>query len=198
MEAEALMNAPNRSLRMLVLGGVFVLGAGMSWQTPRAQSAAPAESVGGPSAPSILTRDQAAAILPTSVFFRGQTASIQARNSSGLRLAGGRVVLAALVDTSGYSSGLAQTYQAYLITEVPLRFGDEILPPGAYGFGFVVGDRMVVMDVGGNEVLHAHTTRDGVLARPNPLQIVADAAMPHQYRFYLGRSYVSFAPALAP
>ncbi len=139
----------------------------------------------------ILNRDQAAAILPSSVFFRGQSATIQARNSAGLRLPDGKLVLATMVDTSGYSSALQQTYQAYLITEVPLTIGSHTLAPGAYGFGFIANSQMTVMDLGGNELFHAPTTRDEALARPNPLQIIADGPV---YRLYLGRSYIALAP----
>ena len=73
-----------------------------------------------PTATIILPRTEAGTILPPSVFFRGQSAPIQARNSAGLRTPGGALVLMTLVDTSGYSSAIQQTYQAYLITEVPL------------------------------------------------------------------------------
>jgi hypothetical protein len=143
--------------------------------------------------PVALSRDQASAILPSSVFFRGQSASIQARNSAGLRMPDGKLTLLAIVDTSGYSSALQQTYQAYLLTEVPLTIAGRKLQPGAYGFGFVAGN-MIVMDIGGNEIFRVSTTRDESLARPNPLQILPDAAAT-QFRLYLGRSYVPFSPA---
>jgi hypothetical protein len=146
------------------------------------------------SGPVVLNRDQAAAILPPSVFFRGQSASVQARNSAGLRSPDGKLVLAVAVDTSGYSSALQQTYQAYLLTEVPLLIGGKRLVPGAYGFGFVAGNKLVVMDIGGNNILQSSTTRDDALARPNPLQILPDTT-PGTYRLYLGRSYVSLALA---
>jgi hypothetical protein len=144
-------------------------------------------------APVVLNRDQASAILPPSVFFRGQSASVQGRNSAGLRMPDGKLVLLAIVDTSGYSSALQQTYQAYLITEVPLTIAGKILQPGAYGFGFVAGN-MVVMDIGSNEILRVTTTRDESLARPNPLQILPDGAA-GTFRLYLGRSYVPLSSA---
>src|SRR5450756_573976 len=109
-------------------------------------------------APVMLNRDQASAILPPSVFFRGQSAPIQGRNSAGLRMTDGKLVLSAIVDTSGYSSALQQTYQAYLLTEVPLTIASQKLPPGAYGFGFVAGN-MIVMDIGGNEILRVDINR---------------------------------------
>ena len=139
----------------------------------------------------VMNRDQAEKIMPATVFFRGQTATTQGRNSAGLRLQGGKLVLAALVDASGYSSGIAERYQGYLLTEVDLRVGKKVLAPGAYGFGFVAQDRMVVMDLGGNEILDAGTARDETLKRPVPLQIVSEGG---EYRLYLGRSFVTLAP----
>ena len=143
----------------------------------------------------ILNREQAGAILPEKVFYRGLSAPIQARNSAGVRFADSKLVLAALVDTSGYSSTVKETYQAYFITEVPLTVGDKALAPGAYGFGFVDNEKMVVMDLGANQLFSTSTTRDSALARPNPLQILPDAGAAGHYRLYLGRSYVTFEAA---
>lgn len=163
----------------------------------RAQSTANlAQGKGEAAAATILSREQAGSIMPATVFFRGQSAPIQARNSAGLRLAGDRLVLAAMVDTSGYSTAVAQRYQAYLITEVALKLGEKTLAPGAYGFGFVEGDRMVLMDVGGNEILSTSTVRDAALTRPTPLQIRVDSSTSGRFRLYLGRSYVVVAAEL--
>ena len=140
----------------------------------------------------VLNREQASAILPGSVFFRGQTASIQTRNSAGVRLPNGKLVLAAIVDTSGYSSALQQTYQGYLLTEVRLDIGGQTLPAGAYGFGFTAGNKVTIMDIGANEILRATSTRDETLARPTPLQMVADGQA--RARLYLGRSYILITP----
>ena len=142
----------------------------------------------------ILNREQSAAILPATVFFAGQTATIQGRNSGGIKLPDGKLILFGVVDTAGYSSAIQQKYQAYLITEVPIALSDRRLPPGSYGFGFVDNNQMVVMDVGGNEVLRAATTRDAALGRPTPLQVLPDSP-PGRFRLYLGRSYVPFGPA---
>jgi hypothetical protein len=142
----------------------------------------------------VLNREQASAILPATVFYRGQSAPVQGRNSAGLKTADGKLVLFAVVDTSGYSSSVQQTYQAYLLSEVPLHIGNQTLAPGAYGFGFLAGDKMVVLDLGANELLHTATTKDAALARPTPLQLVPDATAAGHFRLYLGRSYVSLAP----
>ncbi len=171
-----------------LLAGCCVVDRNASAQ----MASAPAAKTDGPLG--LLTHEQAEAILPASVFYRGQSATIQGRNSAGIRLNGGRLVLAAIVDTGGYSTAVQQTYQAYLLTEVALKLGDKTLAPGAYGFGFVAGDRMVIMDVGANEILEAKTTRDAALARPKPLQLIADETATGSYKLYLGRSFVELTP----
>jgi hypothetical protein len=145
-------------------------------------------------APGILTHSEAAAALPASVFFRGQSATIQSRNSAGIRVDGGKLVLVTLVDSSGYSSAIQQTYQAYLLNEVPLTVGTQTLPPGAYGFGFTAGDHLVIMDIGGNEILHGMTTHDSAMPHPVPLQVLADPSSANRYLLYLGRNYVQLTP----
>lgn len=145
-------------------------------------------------APAILSATDAGKALPPSVYFRGQTAPIQARNSVGIRFAKNTFMLAALVDTSGYSSQVQEKYQAYLITETPLSIDGHRLAPGAYGVGFTAGDNFVVMDIGGHDLFTAHTTHDQALHRPSPLQLLT-ADTPDHYRLYAGRNYVNFAQA---
>jgi len=182
------MNARRISRHLPLLVAVFsLIIAALSGVNAAAQKS--------PVSTGILNRDQAAPFVPPSVFYRGQVAPTQARNSAGYKFADGKLFLATLVDTSGYSSAVQQTYQGYLILEVPLRFGDKTLAPGAYGFGFIAGDRMVAMDLGSKEILSTSTTSDAGLARPNPLQILPDPASANSFRLYLGRSYVAIAAA---
>ena len=185
------MMKANRGLGLFVLAGCLAAGVVVMPGHAGAQASHEAAAPSG-----ILTRDQAAGLLPDKVFYRGQSATVQGRNSSGVGFGGGRLMLAAVVDTSGYSSAIAQSYQAYLITEVPLNFGSHVLAPGSYGFGFVAGDKMVVMDVGANVLFEVPTVKDAELKRPNPLQILADPAKTGHYRLYLGRSYVVFSQAV--
>jgi hypothetical protein len=133
-------------------------------------------------------------LVPTTVFFRGQVASVQARNAGGLKRPDGMLVLCALVDTSGYSTAVQQKYQAYFITELALDINGQTLKPGVYGVGFIEGNRFVVMDVGAHDLLTAQSKHDSELKRPMPLQVLADAA-PNHYRLYINRNYVvvSFA-----
>jgi hypothetical protein len=111
------------------------------------------------------------------------------RNSGGVKFADGFYVLATLVDTSGYSTGLAAKYQAYFITELPIKVGGKSLPAGVYGAGFV-GDKFVLTDVGAHDVLTVAAGDDAAQKRPMPLQVTADPS--GGFRLYVQRKYVSF------
>jgi hypothetical protein len=134
-------------------------------------------------------------LLPEKVFFRGQVATVQARNTGGIRYADGFFVLAGLVDSSGYSTGIREKYQAYFINEVPVEIGGQTLKPGAYGLGFVEGGKFVVMDIGANDVFQVSSTKDTEMKRPVPLQFLA-APGEGNYRLYHGRDYVEFHRAM--
>jgi len=130
-------------------------------------------------------------LLPEKVFFRGQIAPVQARNTGGVRYADGFLVFAGLVDSSGYSTAIREKYQAYLINEMPIEIGGQTLKPGAYGIGFLEGNKFVVMDIGANDVLQAASVKDAEMKRPVPLQFTAGSAAGN-YRLYHGRDYVEF------
>jgi hypothetical protein len=138
---------------------------------------------------SVLKPAELVKLFPATVYYCGQSAPAQIRNSGGVKFGDGHYVLASLVDTSGYSSGVAAKYQGYLIAEVPLKIGGKLLPAGAYGIGFVE-DKFLVTDLGGGDVLTAHSSTDAAMTRPRPLQVTVDAA--GGYRLYAGRSYVQF------
>ena len=129
-------------------------------------------------------------LLPPAVYYKGQSAPTQLRNSGGVKFSDGSYVLATLVDNSGYSSDVATKYQAYFITEVPLEIGGHKLAAGVYGAGFLPGNKFVLTDVGGHDVLTASSTHDDAVKRPMPLQFTADGAA--GYRLYTGRNYVKF------
>jgi hypothetical protein len=129
-------------------------------------------------------------LLPASVYYKAQSAPTQLRNSTGIKFADGSYLLSTMVDTSGYSSDVAAKYQAYFITEVPLKFGGENLPAGVYGVGFV-GGKFVVTDVGAHDIFSVETGSDDALKRPMPLQIMADPS--GGFRLYAGRKFVKFA-----
>ena len=133
-------------------------------------------------------------LFPDSVFFRGQSAPVQMRNTGGVHFAGDVDMLAGMVDNSGYSSGLRQKYQAYLLTEVSLQFGNQTLKPGAYGFGFLEGNKFIVLDLGANELFQTASQRDADMKRPTPFQIAATSEA-GKFRLYMGREFVEFARA---
>ena len=134
-------------------------------------------------------------LLPPSVYFQGQSATVQVRNSGGVRFASGEVMLAVKVDTGGYSTSVKERYQDYLITETSLQLGEEAsaktLAPGAYGIGFVT-DGLIVMDIGGHTLFTLPTPTDTNLRRPSPLQVMASGS---SFRLYSGRTYITFSSA---
>ena len=130
-------------------------------------------------------------MLPASVYYRGQSAPTQLRNSGGVKFGDGFFVLATMVDNSGYASDVQAKYQAYFVTEVPIKIGGQSLAAGIYGIGFVKDNKFVVTDVGAHEVLSVATEDDAGLKRPTPLQVMADPA--GGFRLYAGRRYVNFS-----
>jgi hypothetical protein len=131
-------------------------------------------------------------LFPETVFFRGQSAPVQMRNTGAVHFSDDLYMLAGMVDNSGYSSGLRQKYQAYLLTEVPLQIGGQSVKPGAYGFGFLEGNKFVLLDLGANELFQVASQRDAEMKRPTPFQIVA-APDAGKYRLYMGREFVEFS-----
>ena len=136
----------------------------------------------------MLSADELKKAVPTEFFFRGQKAPVQLRNAVGFQLADGKMMLAALVDASGYSTAIQQKYQGFLITETELDLGGSTLAPGQYGFGFTAEGKFTVMDVADNDVLTASYETDQDLKRPVPLKLVEDGA---GYKLYSGRKWVA-------
>ena len=138
--------------------------------------------------PGVLSTDEVRKVVPAAYFFRGQSASVQLRNSAGFSVPEGKLVLAGLVDTSGYASDVQAKYQGFLITEVKLNIAGTDLPPGEYGFGFSQDGKFLVMDVGANDLFRVASQLDEKLAHPVPLKMVEDGGT---YRLYAGRKWVS-------
>jgi len=134
----------------------------------------------------VLTSDQVKKVAPTSFYFAGQNAAVQVRNAGGLKNSAGKPVLAGLVDTSGYSTAIAEKYQGFLITETKLSFDGATLDPGEYGFGFKDG-KFTVMNVSATDMLSIASQNDDQLKHPVPLKFEKDGA---GYRLYAGRKYV--------
>ena len=129
-------------------------------------------------------------LIPPTVYFSGQVATVQLRNGGGVRGTNGKLTIFVMVDSGGYSSGLRERYQFYLLTDTEIEIAGKRLPAGAYGGGFMGGTGLEVMDLGGRELFHAPTAHDAGLARPRPLQVVAGGS--GSFRLYLGRDFVEF------
>lgn len=135
----------------------------------------------------LLSADELKKAMPVEFFFRGQKAPVQLRNSVGFQLADSKMMMAALVDASGYSTAIQQKYQGLLITETKLNIGGSALAPGEYGFGFAADGKFVVMDVANNDVLSMSWENDAELKRPIPLKLISDG---EGYKLYAGRKWV--------
>jgi hypothetical protein len=129
-------------------------------------------------------------LLPDAVWYKGQSAPAQKRNSGGVKTADGYFVLATLVDNSGYASDVAAKYQAYFVAEIPIKIGGQSLPAGVYGVGFIGGDKFVVTDIGAHDVFTVSSSIDEEMKRPMPMQVTTDPA--GGFRLYAGRRYVTF------
>ncbi len=136
----------------------------------------------------VLGADEVKKAVPAEYFFRGQKAPVQLRNAVGFQLAGGKMMLAALVDASGYSTAIQQKYQGLLITETKLNIGGSSLPPGQYGFGFTADGKFVVMDVANSDVLTASSQTDSALQHAVPLKLIEDG---EGYKLYAGKKWIA-------
>lgn len=144
-----------------------------------------------PGTSSVLQTGDLQTLVPPTVYFSGQTATVQLRNSAGVHWAPSKATLFAMVDASGYSSALRDRYQFYILTDVSVEIAGHTLPPGAYGAGFLETTGLLVMDLGGNELFHSPFSDDPELKRPRPLQVFGGSGG-GEYRLYLGRHYVTF------
>ncbi len=135
----------------------------------------------------VLSSDEVKKAVPAEYFFRGQKAPVQVRNAVGFQLADGKMMLAALVDASGYSTAIQQKYQGMLITETKINVGGSELAPGQYGFGFTADGKFMVMDVANNDVLSAASQTDAALQHAVPLKLVEDGA---GYKLYAGKKWI--------
>ncbi len=160
-----------------------------------AQSGTPSDahkqSVSPKAASGLLSPADLQKLIPATVFFRGQSSTVQYRNAGGVRLPDGAILFAVKVDTGGYSTSIQERYQDYFVSEVPVQFADHTLPSGAYGIGFV-GSNLLVMNLGGDTIFSVPSATDSSLRRPRPLQLVEEQS--GTYRLYSGKLYIDLKP----
>jgi hypothetical protein len=130
-------------------------------------------------------------VFPERVFYRGQVAPVQMRNTGGVHFADDPYLLVGLVDLAGYGSQIIEKFQAYLLNEITVDVNGKPLNPGAYGIGFVQRSTFIVTDLASNTVLEVAGAKDTELKGPVPLQVLA-ATEAGSYRLYVGRDYVTF------
>jgi hypothetical protein len=165
-------------LSVFAAAGVMLLGI---------MSAAPAAVAQGGT---VLKAADVQKLLPDAVWYKGQSAPSQKRNSGGVKFSDGSYVLATLVDNSGYASDVAAKYQAYFVAETPIKIGGQNLPAGVYGIGFIGDNKFVVTDIGAHDVFTVTSSTDEEMKRPMPLQVTSDPG--GGFRLYAGRRYVTF------
>jgi hypothetical protein len=136
----------------------------------------------------VLTGAELTRVVPPGFYFQGLTAPTQMRNSAAVRFGTRRFVIAGLVDTSGYAADVRAKYEGFFITDSPITINGSDLATGAYGFGFSKEGKLNILDLAGNEILSASTTKDSQLKRPRPLMMVKSG---NEIRFYSGRDYAS-------
>ncbi len=135
----------------------------------------------------VLTREDLKKAVPTSFFYAGQNAPVQMRNSVGIKNSAGKLTLAGLVDTSGYSTSVAEKYQGFLITEAKISIEGSPLDVGAYGFGFSKDGKFNVMNIAGADVLSVDIKTDDKLVHPVPMKLEKEGS---EYRLYAGKKFV--------
>src|SRR5215207_11091477 len=79
----------------------------------------------------ILAGAELTRVVPTGFYFQGLSAPTQMRNAAAARFGKDRYVIAALVDTSGYSADVRAKYVGFFITDSEIMLNRELLVPGA-------------------------------------------------------------------
>src|SRR5437868_6072751 len=144
----------------------------------------------GQDTPAIVAAKDLPRIVPTSFYFQGQSGPTQMRNAAAARLGANRLVIAGLVDTSGYASDVRAKYEGFFITDSPVSVGGQSLAVGAYGFGFSSDGKLTIFDISGKQMLSVAAQSDKGLKRPRPLMMTKAA---DGVRLYSGRNYVVVA-----
>ena len=173
-----------KSLKLVRIALAFLLAVPAIAQAPKAAAPPP---------PGVLSVTEVQRLMPPSVFFQGQSATVQVRNSFGVRLTGGGIVMAGIVDTGGYSSAVREKYQFYLLSDTAFEIGGRKVLPGSYGCGFGQ-DGLLFMDLGGNDLFRTPVVHDPAMTRPRPLQMVPEKSA-NEFRLYLGRDFVTIRKA---
>jgi hypothetical protein len=141
--------------------------------------------------PVVLAGPALSRVVPPGFYFQGLSGQTQMRNSAAARWGRSRHVIAGLIDTSGYAADVRAKYEGFLITDSEITIDGKTLKSGAYGFGFTNEGQLNIMDLSGDQVLSATTSKDSKLRRPRPLMMAQDG---ERVRLYSGRDYAVIEP----
>jgi len=133
-------------------------------------------------------------LLPATVFIDGENVPTQERNAALVQLPNGKLLLASLIDTAGYSSSYQEKYSGVLLSQTAFTLGTKNFGAGAYAMGQTKNADSVVLyvyDLGGNELAQVATARQENLRPLKPLQVIA--ADDGSARLYLGPYYATLA-----
>ena len=133
-------------------------------------------------------------LLPATVFIDGENVPTQERNASMAALPNGKVFLASLIDTAGYSSAYQEKYTGVLLSQTGFTLGSKNFDAGAYAIGRKKnGDAILlcVYNLGGDQLGELATSRQDNLRPLKPLQIII--ADDGTARLYLGPYYLALA-----
>lgn len=138
----------------------------------------------------VLGSDDLNRVVPAGFYFEGRSGPTQMRNAGAVRFGEKRYVIAALVDTTGYSSDVQAKYEGFFITDSKITVGGSEVASGAYGFGFSKDGKLNLYDLSGNQAKSVAAVKDSELRNPRPLMMVKGA---DGVRFYHGRHFVILA-----
>src|SRR3954470_8036158 len=133
-------------------------------------------------------------LLPATVFIDGENVPTQERNAALAQLPNGKVLVASLIDTAGYSSAYQEKYSGVLLSQTGFSLGGKNFDAGAYAMGRKKnGDSVsiTIYNLGGDQLAELATNKQDNLRPVKPLQITA--ADDGSARLYFGPYYVSLA-----
>jgi hypothetical protein len=142
----------------------------------------------------VATEQRLKQLLPATVFLDGENVPTQERNAALAQLPNGKIFMASLIDTTGYSSTYQEKYSGVLLSQSGFTIGGKSLDAGAYGMGQKKNGSAVTLSVynlGGDQVAEIATQKQDNLRPLKPLQIIASDN--GSARLYLGPYYVSLA-----
>jgi hypothetical protein len=133
-------------------------------------------------------------LLPATVFLDGENVPTQERNAAMIALPNGKIWMASLIDTAGYSSAYQEKYSGVLLSQTGFKLGSKSFDAGAYAFGRKKdGDNvtMLVYNLGGEQLAEIATAKQDNLRPVKPLQIIV--AGDGSGRLFLGPYSVTLA-----